>query len=1383
MSGAGEGSDFQSLLSHLAQGYAPRPGAETAITQAIGAGGCVLLCGEPGSGKSVLAAHLIRTHAWGCYFVRVGHTEFSLWRDPYAFLTSVAFQLQAAFGDDIFPESVAITVEGQVRDVGRSGSVTGVDIERLVAVPWRRERLAVELDTQKIAGEVTGIRIREVVENYRSVPLPAFRELAWFEPLRRLRELRPQARFVLWVDGLDEEAVPSGPPGLAGPTPATIGALLPLASECRHLGNVTVIVSSRPGPHLDRFTADGATRLDLGAATLETDTGLTLTTVIDRELASPAVQEALAALAWPAADVRASLLGQSEQNFLFVRQYFEALRSGHGTVLRTGGFPQGLDDIHARLLSSLLRRATPTEAPGWLALLEVLAVAEAPLIARQLSRFAGTDENAIKATLPQLRPLLDETRHGEDPAFALYHQSLRECLLSARHVAERWRVEPAGAHRRIAQAYFDPGGTASQVDGYALLHGPTHLARALPEGPEWLFALLHEGWRKFARASTGSNRVFRHGLELARRHAATLAPVLAFPRTLQLALTDVYLRSAEAQIPDEALELMVRLGQVQRALENVPEGLEAVAFARRHRAIMVGLLAGPRTDSALAVRLLEQALRRLRDRAEWIAHEMSAALDAWPTKESEMLREVIPAIEAALDSWPTEQSETLRKVIPSIEAALPARFRDDAALLAAIARHVVALDPESANARLAAAFDAAKKQGGPEAGPIIGRVFETWAAFDPRAGWDHLMKHGSFPTTAESAGGFVALSLALEKSGARGALAGNAGTLLRLAPQPAQQPLEIAGIWLSVVTHAGGALTPESAAEVTDRVRDHLVAARQAHPAPEGKARPFLTDETALLVGLAVAERTCARGRHHEALAEAWEVVWAGASITDDDLLRLVGMQAVDDPDLLDACLHQPPVGLGQRLWFAVVRAGLVRWYPEASHVLESALQGMEKPRPTGWSFFFHDAARRCPLDQATQIEGFLANVGVGQVLIQRWRLALLRRMIAAGDSQAGAWWKETLRRWSVAKGNQHFIDELPAAIADLPVSWLPEVEIAATHLPSAKQRALLFAALAARHQSGDHAKALALFDTARRQPADPADQAEIRDDVVLAFLAGQMSACDPSQAETWWREAREALAARFQVDPAAAPVHPAHYGHACEQLRALERGAPHLALPALAGLRAPPPEPGARLILKPFPSVSAFRVGNLAEHEFLFGSALARAFSTHRPLVQQILAGELAPGARAFGLSQLARAAHGTAPPQRLAWCQQAAAAAQAIVSPPLRSLLLAECTLALAEAGARKKAIDDATVVAGRLLGLGPSGDTIVAHTYAGALGRCIHTAMLTENWTHAWDWLWEGRRLGMHAFHVLLGEVVTAMPAAHEVPFAKLEAAEGAGRNVFV
>jgi hypothetical protein len=205
-------------------------------------------------------------------------------------------------------------------------------------------------------------------------------------------------------------------------------------------------------------------------------------------------------------------------------------------------------------------------------------------------------------------------------------------------------------------------------------------------------------------------------------------------------------------------------------------------------------------------------------------------------------------------------------------------------------------------------------------------------------------------------------------------------------------------------------------------------------------------------------------------------------------------------------------------------------------------------------------------------------------------------------------------------------------------------------------------------------------------------------------------------------------------------------------------------------------------MIMSPFPSVSPFRVAGLSEHEFLIGRALVRALPKHRQLVSDAMSKPLPAGARAFACSQLAHSSNGIVLPQRLAWCQQAIGAAEEVENRPLRYLLIAEAARASAAAGARKRALETAQQTVNAMQPHLAQGDTMISHSYASALGRCIAVAIRCEAWDMAWEWLWQGRALGMHGFYVMIGEVPEAMQAVAPVPIERFERAEAFGRNFY-
>ena len=76
--------DFTNFLETLTANYIAREHVESTIQNFVDERKCGLciVTGEPGSGKTILAAAIVRAHGYLHYFLRRGHAEFSLWRDP-----------------------------------------------------------------------------------------------------------------------------------------------------------------------------------------------------------------------------------------------------------------------------------------------------------------------------------------------------------------------------------------------------------------------------------------------------------------------------------------------------------------------------------------------------------------------------------------------------------------------------------------------------------------------------------------------------------------------------------------------------------------------------------------------------------------------------------------------------------------------------------------------------------------------------------------------------------------------------------------------------------------------------------------------------------------------------------------------------------------------------------------------------------------------------------------------------------------------------------------------------------------------------------------------------------------------------------------------------
>jgi hypothetical protein len=158
--------DFGDLIRAATASYLPRPQAEAAVQQALGsaAPGMLVLRGEPGSGKTCLLAAQLEARGGLHHFLRRGHAEFGLWRDPYGFLTSIGFQLKARFGEQLFPSSVVVDVDQRVHMLAPGASLTGIRIGRLIAVPWTQAALHVRQDVQAAGGQAAGLLVEEMVQ-------------------------------------------------------------------------------------------------------------------------------------------------------------------------------------------------------------------------------------------------------------------------------------------------------------------------------------------------------------------------------------------------------------------------------------------------------------------------------------------------------------------------------------------------------------------------------------------------------------------------------------------------------------------------------------------------------------------------------------------------------------------------------------------------------------------------------------------------------------------------------------------------------------------------------------------------------------------------------------------------------------------------------------------------------------------------------------------------------------------------------------------------------------------------------------------------------------------------------------------------------------------
>ena len=124
----------------------------------------VLLTGEPGSGKSGLAAELAEEHHdWLVYFIRRDQRSPLSAGSARSLLLRVGFQLAALHPYLFSPDQVRVVVEQRIGEVGTDASAVAARVERLLASPFHQTVVHIQQEVSRNRGQVTGLQVRDWV--------------------------------------------------------------------------------------------------------------------------------------------------------------------------------------------------------------------------------------------------------------------------------------------------------------------------------------------------------------------------------------------------------------------------------------------------------------------------------------------------------------------------------------------------------------------------------------------------------------------------------------------------------------------------------------------------------------------------------------------------------------------------------------------------------------------------------------------------------------------------------------------------------------------------------------------------------------------------------------------------------------------------------------------------------------------------------------------------------------------------------------------------------------------------------------------------------------------------------------------------------------------
>jgi hypothetical protein len=427
--------DFSHTIERLAEGFTGREWLFNKLDDWLKQDNgekFYLLTGEPGVGKSALAAQL--TKRWAdekpekaklaaYHFCRAGDVETVR---PGRVLRSLATQLGKTlphYGEALKEvlDQVHLRIDVNINIGTLSNSqVTGIYVENLKELDPREEfRLLIQAPLAKLS-------------------------TIYAEPGKT-----PPAVKVFLIDSLDEAATTTGQE-----TMLTLLASLYQARETLPPW-VRFLLTARPNQDvLNRFLPLKSEKIEELEAKNLSDIQQYIQGRVDdqlqgeRSILEPQANTALVTNQKPLqqrlkeANLTAETLVQevkdlSHGNFLYTKLLLNSIASGEQSIKNLSALPKTLNDIY----HCILRYRCSFR--GWIKryqpILGTLSVTQEPISQAQLSKFIRISTEELKKDLGVFQQFLDESKDEQgQPLYTIFHQSLREYLLDRNHNHDFW---------------------------------------------------------------------------------------------------------------------------------------------------------------------------------------------------------------------------------------------------------------------------------------------------------------------------------------------------------------------------------------------------------------------------------------------------------------------------------------------------------------------------------------------------------------------------------------------------------------------------------------------------------------------------------------------------------------------------------------------------------------------------------------------------------------------------------------------------------------------------------------------------------------------------------------------------------------------------------
>jgi len=420
-----------------------------------------LLTGEPGSGKTAIAARLTQcaqadqvTLGFAPGFLQAVHfcsARDSLWLDPKEFSRSIALQLAQAV-----PEFALA-----LKDVGEKTTNINVDMKLGTAQNSTVQGVMIQNLT------VSGLSGQE-----------AFNQLV-VNPLRQIREEGFNQPVTLLVDSLDEALTHDGETTIVG-----------LLSKLSSSAKVRLILTSRNEARVkEKLTA--YEELFLSATEhLQRNRHDVQGYISQRFSQDETLQEKLASASLEPEKLTTALTDQSEGNFLYVRFFLEAVALGQQSLANLEGLPQGLDELYYESLRRVVELGKKDWVEAYAPVMGVLLAAQESLTTGQIQAFTMLKESMVLHCLNDLQQFLDEIElEDEESRYKLYHQSVtdflgeRQLLIRKKKQPNRYYLPTQEQHQQIVKHYRPAAQPWAEVqldklDAYGRRYLAQHLVKA-----------------------------------------------------------------------------------------------------------------------------------------------------------------------------------------------------------------------------------------------------------------------------------------------------------------------------------------------------------------------------------------------------------------------------------------------------------------------------------------------------------------------------------------------------------------------------------------------------------------------------------------------------------------------------------------------------------------------------------------------------------------------------------------------------------------------------------------------------------------------------------------------------------------------------------------